>query len=99
MCLPRNRYSPFSQVIISVWFTYIQAKHYATMFILALLSIILKPLSRLRKSVQSGTDDIMSSMSHGKADLKDLITVDELARVYTRYNDMKAAAAAQNVII
>lgn len=74
----------------------------STMFILALLTIVLKPLSRLSKSLQSGTDDIMSAMSHAKAviaDFKDLMTVDELARVYTRYNDMKAAAAAQNVII
>jgi hypothetical protein len=74
----------------------------SSVFISALLTIVLKPLSRLSKSLQSGTDDIMSSMSHAKAviaDLKDLITVDELARVYTRYNDMKAAAAAQNVII
>ena len=74
----------------------------STIFIMALLSMVLKPLARLSKALQSASDDITHAVQNANnvmKELKDLIASKDMQQVTQVANDMIQQAKVNNVLI
>ena len=74
----------------------------SSIFIMSMLSLVLKPLARLSMSLQSASDDIMHAVENVKVvkeEIKNLVAPDEMLEVKRIYDSILASAKASNVFV